>query len=100
MQEPMVAVLCFDRERSPSGLSPAARNAVRQERSKPIIDQMEFWLRETRARVSAKSPIGEALSYIAKHWDGLTVFLDDGRVELDSNSVERTIPPIALKPNQ
>ena len=42
------------------------------------------------------SPIGESLSYIAKHWEGLTVFLDDGRVELDSNSVERTIRPIAL----
>ncbi len=83
-------------EKEIRGQSPAARNAARQERSKPIIDQMEIWLRETRSRVSAKSPIGEALSYIAKHWDGLTVFLDDGRVELDSNSVERTIRPIAL----
>ncbi len=76
--------------------APETRAAARQERSKPIIDQMEIWLRETRSRVSAKSPTGEALSYIAKHWNGLTVFLDDGRVELDSNSVERTIRPIAL----
>ena len=83
-------------EKEIRGQGPAARKAARQERSKPIIDQMEIWLRETRSRVSAKSPIGEALSYIAKHWDGLTVFLDDGRVELDSNSVERTIRPIAL----
>ncbi|EEE35064.1 transposase IS66 [Rhodobacteraceae bacterium KLH11] len=83
-------------EKEIRGQSPATRNAVRQERSKPTIDQMEFWLRETRSRVSAKSPIGEALSYIAKHWEGLTMFLDDGRVELDSNSVERTIRPIAL----
>jgi len=57
---------------------------------------METWLRETRSRVSAKSPIGDALSYITKHWAGLTLFLNDGRVELDSNSVERTIRPIAL----
>jgi len=75
--------------------TPEARAAARREHSKPIIDQMENWLRKQRARVSAKSPIGEALSYIAKHWHGLTVFLDDGRVELDSNSVERTIRPIA-----
>jgi len=46
--------------------------------------------------VSAKAPLGEALKYIAKYWDGLCLFLSDGRVELDNNSVERTIRPIAL----
>ena len=83
-------------EKEMKGNAPDTRFTARQERSKPIIDQMKVWLRETRSRVSAKSPIGEALSYIAKHWEGLTVFLEDGRVELDSNSVERTIRPIAL----
>lgn len=75
---------------------PADRMVARQERSKPIIKQMEIWLMDSRARVSAKSPIGEALKYIAKYWAGLIEFLDDGRVELDSNTVERTIRPIAL----
>jgi transposase len=83
-------------EKEIRGQNPDVRKAARQEHSKPIIAQMEIWLRETRSRVSAKSPIGEALSYIVKQWTGLTVFLDDGRVELDSNSVERTIRPIAL----
>ncbi|SHJ41005.1 IS66 C-terminal element, partial [Thalassobacter stenotrophicus DSM 16310] len=45
---------------------------------------------------SAKSPTGEALKYIAKYWDGLCLFLGDGRIELDNNPVERTIRPIAL----
>ncbi|OYR22611.1 putative transposase [Brucella pseudogrignonensis] len=40
--------------------------------------------------------MGETLKYIAKYWDGLCLFLPDGRVELDNNSVERTIRPIAL----
>ena len=83
-------------EKEIRGNTPEVRVAARQERSKPIIDQMKIWLRDQRARVSAKSPIGEALSYIAKHWEGLIVFHEDGRVELDSNSVERTIRPIAL----
>lgn len=83
-------------EKAIRGNAPEARKAARLERAKPLIDQMETWLRENRARVSAKSPIGETLSYIAKYWEGLTVFLGDGRVELDSNSVERTIRPIAL----
>ena len=47
-----------------------------------------------RARVSANSPIGEALKYTAKYWVGLTLFLSDGRIEMDSNAVECTIPPL------
>lgn len=78
------------------GLDPQTRLAVRQERSKPLIADMERWLAYHRARVAAKSPLGEALKYIAKYWDGLGLFLTDGRIEIDSNSVERTIRPIAL----
>ncbi|MBX8802992.1 IS66 family transposase [Ochrobactrum sp. MR28] len=78
------------------GLNPQARLAVRQEQSKPLISDMEAWLVYHRARVSAKAPLGEALKYIARYWDGLCLFLSDGRVELDNNSVERTIRPIAL----
>jgi transposase len=44
-----------------------------------------------------KSPTGAALKYIAKYWDGLILFLDDGRIEMDSDAVERTIRPIALQ---
>lgn len=72
------------------------RRAARQDRSKPIIDAFELWLTQNRARVSAKSPTGEALKYISKYWDGLCLFLSDGRIELDNNTVERTIRPIAL----
>lgn len=83
-------------EKDICGLSPDARQAARQECSKPTIEAFEVWLTANRARVSGKSPIGEALKYIAKYWDGLILFLDDGRIELDSNAVERTIRPIAL----
>ena len=44
-----------------------------------------------RARVSPKSRLGEKLAYIGNHWEGLQVFLTDGRVEMDSNVVENTI---------
>lgn len=83
-------------EKDIRGLNPDTRCAARQERSKPIIEAFEVWLAVNRARVSGKSPIGEALKYIAKYWDGLILFLEDGRIELDSNAVERTIRPIAL----
>ena len=83
-------------EKDLRGLPADQRCAARQERSKPIIDTLELWLAQSRARVSAKSPTGEALKYIAKYWDGLILFLSDGRIELDNNTVERTIRPIAL----
>ncbi|MGV2975770.1 transposase [Roseibium alexandrii] len=72
------------------------RRAARQDRSKATIDAIELWLTHNRARISAKSPTGEALKYIAKCWEGLCRFLSDGRIELDYNAVERTIRPITL----
>ena len=78
------------------GQDPMARLAARQERSISILASLDKWLAHHRARASAKSPLGEALTYIAKYRDGLGRFLSDGRIELDSNAVERTIRPIAL----
>jgi len=78
------------------GLGPDDRLAVRQERSAPAVARIIEWLDHHRGRVSAKAPLGEALNYIAKYWAGLELFLNDGRIELDNNAVERTIRPIAL----
>ncbi|MCF6195125.1 MAG: IS66 family transposase [Emcibacter sp.] len=78
------------------GQAAETRLAQRQARSVPLMDAFESWLRKNRARVSRKSPLGEALSYIDKFWKGLTLYLRDGRVEMDNNAVERTIRPIAL----
>ena len=78
------------------GSTSAIRLEVRQAQSAPNIADFKHWLQQQRARVSAKSPLGEALKYIARFWDGLVLFLTDGRIEMDSNAVERTIRPIAL----
>ena len=78
------------------GRSPEERHAARQVRSRPIVEAFRTWLDAQRARVSPKSRIGEKLGYFANHWAGLCVFLDDGRVEIDSNAVENTIRPLAL----
>lgn len=47
-------------------------------------------------RISAKSRLGEKLSYIHRHWDGLQVFVPDGRIEMDPNPVENTIRPLTV----
>ena len=72
------------------------RRAVRQERSRPIVAELEPWLREKLALLSRKSKLAQAIRYGLSHWDGLVRFLDDGRVEIDSNTVERSIRPLAL----
>src|SRR5207247_1924601 len=84
---------------SPMPMPPTAsqcRRRVRQLRTKPIIDALRPWLEAKLATVSGKSTIAEAIRYALSRWDGLTRFLDDGRIEIDSNVVERAIRPIAL----
>ena len=78
------------------GASPGLRLSARQARTVPLVSAFGEWLHQQRLRVSAKSRLGEKLAYIHRHWGGLQTFLHDGRVEIDSNSVENLIRPIAL----
>ncbi len=78
------------------GMGPGQRLSARQARTAPLVAAFGTWLQDQRRRVSAKSRLGEKLAYIHNHWDGLQTFLTDGRVEIDSNSVENLIRPIAL----
>ena len=73
-----------------------ARRAARQDRSAPLVDAFRVWLDAARARVSAKSRVGEKLAYFARHRDGLSLFLEDGRIEMDTNPVENAIRPLTL----
>ena len=72
------------------------RRAVRREKSRPIIVALEPWLREKLSLISQKTKLAEAIRYALSRWEGLTRFLDDGRIEIDTNVVERAIRPIAL----
>jgi len=78
------------------GRSADGRRAMRQENSRPIIVDLEPWLREKLGLISQKTKLAEAIRYTLSRWEGLSRFLDDGRIEIDSNTVERSIRPIAL----
>jgi transposase len=86
----------FGIERAICGDPPEQRRTVRWDQTRPLIDDLRAWLEVTLAKLSGGSRIAQAIRYALKHWAGLTVFLDDGRVEIDSNVVERSIRPIAL----
>jgi transposase len=78
------------------GRSAEQRRAMRQDKSRPIVVELEPWLREKLGLISQKTKLAEAIRYALSRWEGLSRFLDDGRIEIDSNTVERSIRPIAL----
>jgi transposase len=72
------------------------RQLVRQEKSRPLIEALQPWLQEQLGRISGKSKLAEAMRYALARWQSLTRFLDDGRIELDTNTIEREIRPLVL----
>lgn len=78
------------------GQSPAHRLAARRARSKPMVDALHTWLEAELQKLPACSGLTEAMRYALARWEGLTRFLSNGCVELDTNPVERAIRPVAL----
>ena len=78
------------------GQSPEVRKAARAQTSRPVIQALQPWLEDRLRAVAGRSPMAEAIRYALSRWDGLTRFLADGRLELDTNPVERAMRPIAL----
>ena len=69
---------------------------MRQERAGPLLDQLQHWLSATLQTVSAKSELAGAIRYALVRWTALTRYRDDGRIEIDNNSAERSIRPLVL----
>ena len=86
----------FAIEREITGSAPQVRRAVRQERSRPLIADLESWMRASRAKLSSKSAMAKAFDYLLRRWASFTRFLDDGRICLSNNTAERAIRPIAV----
>jgi len=86
----------FEIEREINGRSAEERKAVRQERSAPLVAELEVWMREQRAKLSRANDVAKAMDYILKRWAAFTRFLDDGRICLSNNAAERALRGIAL----
>jgi len=78
------------------GESAEVRQRERDERARPVVEAMHPWLEQQLAAISGKSKLAKAIRYALTRWPRFTAFLDDGRIELDNNVVERTIRPITL----
>ncbi|MFS4439515.1 IS66 family transposase [Paracoccaceae bacterium GXU_MW_L88] len=86
----------YEIERRLKGQPADLRLTVRRAETAPKIMQIRHLLEGLSGQIAMKSTLGEAIMYTLKLFDGLTVFLTDGRVEIDSNPVENTIRPIAM----
>jgi len=76
--------------------TPEERLAARQERSKPIVDDIKAWADKESPLVLPQSKLGQAFTYCRNQWPKLIRFLDDGRLEIDNNRAERSIKPFVI----
>jgi transposase len=86
----------FAIEREINGIAAEQRLAVREERIRPLIGELEGWMRTERARLSRHADIAKAMDYMLKRWPVFTRVLDDGRICLSNNAAERALRGIAL----
>ena len=73
--------------------SPEVRYQARQAESVPVLRELREWLDEIRPKVVPETPLGKALGYLDRHWDGLVRYCADGRLEIDNNRCENAIRP-------
>jgi transposase len=86
----------FEIERGINGRSADERRAVRQEVSRPLIEELETRMRAERPKLSRGNDLAKAMDYMLKRWSAFTRFLDDGHVCLSNNAAERGLRGIAL----
>jgi len=81
------------------GTTAETRRRARQAESRPLMAALKARLLEVRGELSGQSSLAKAINYTLGHWDGLAAFLDDGRIDVDTNTVERSMRPIGLGRN-
>jgi transposase len=103
LQKAPIAIAAVERidalsatEREIKGITPQQRLAVRNERSRPLIAELETWLRTQRGKLSRKSETANAIDYSLKRWPAFTRFLADGRLCISNNAAERALRGIAI----
>ena len=83
-------------EKTIRGRTAEQRRTVRNAQSRPLVEAMKPWLGMELGRIPSRSGLAEAIRYTLTRWPALCRFLDDGRIDLDNNPVERAIRPVAM----
>ena len=85
-----------EREARDGRLNAAGRLALRQARSRPMLDDFKAYLERERTHVLPKSPIAQAIGYTLSNWDALARYAADGDLEIDNNGAERSLRGVAV----
>jgi transposase len=83
-------------EKEARGHSPEERGVLRQKKAKPIFDDLETWLHAQLPKISGKSPLARAIRYALTRMLKTRPYLDNGFLELDNNTCERAVKPVAI----
>src|ERR1700723_1075272 len=86
----------FEIERPINGKTPDERRAVRQMLSKPLVEELQLYMREQRAKLARGHDLAKAIDYITKRWDAFTLFLVEGASCFRNNAAERALRGIAM----
>jgi transposase len=86
----------FAQERPINGRPAAERLAWRREHIAPLVGDLEAWMRAERPRLSRHAEVAKAIGYMLKRWPAFSLFLEDGRICLTNNAVERALRGVAL----
>ena len=83
-------------EKETRGQPPDERARIRQEKARPIFDDLEAWLHVQLTKISGKTPLASAIRYALTRMKRLRPYLRNGFLEFDNNTAERSMRPIAL----
>jgi transposase len=86
----------FAIEREINGLSAEERHRIRQERSRPLVEELHAWLGDKRATLSRSSAVAKPIDYMLRRWNRFAAFLEDGNICLSNNAAERALRGFAL----
>ena len=78
------------------GKSPEERVVLRQAQAKPVFDDLEAWLHAQLPKISGKSPLAQAIRYALGRMPKARPYLENGHLELDNNTAERAVKPVAI----
>ena len=86
----------FRIDREINGEPADVRRAERREAIRPLVDELERWMRAERVKLSRHNAVAKAMDYMLKRWPSFARFLDDGRICLSNNAAERALRGVAL----
>lgn len=86
----------YEIEAEIKALAAEDRRRIRQQRAKPVAEQLHDWLVGQRQKLAKADATAKAIDYSLKRWRALTRYLDDGNVPICNSAVENSIRPLAL----